>query len=144
MSSHGHIGGAGMVFIGGIVYFWIHTYFSFRMKGVGVNSVGLCRRRFSLSLLGTIIFVVCVLAKFIAKRKWRQHKPRHEMRQWQPGDTGFSWHVTSSFAEWITFAIFLMYFCSFRAEFEKISLHLKVNLRDNFETIQDERTPLLA
>ena len=149
MSSAEHIVGAAMVFIGGILYSWTHTYLSYRMKNVGVNSVRLCRFRLILSLLGTIIFTVCVVAKGVAQRKWRQDPPRDEMRQWQPGDTGFPYHVTSSSAEWITFAILMLYFCSFCSEFQEISFHLTVNKRDNlalpFETSQDEmRTPLLA
>ena len=130
MSMDEHLVGAVVAFGGGIIYAWIQTYLSYKIKSVETSSGCLCLYRLTLSILSTVIVIVCLITRYVANKQWYRDPPPHSMRYWQPGDKGYIPHVIGSSTEWLTFALLMLYFASFYGEFHQIILILKVKKRD--------------
>jgi len=149
-SLRGHLTGASCTFGGGITYMWLNTYLTMKMIACGINSKGLFAFRFIVSFLSLVAFSVCVATRYVSIDQWNDDKHRTGTKEfWHPEDGGYTMHLISSFSEWITALTLLLYFLSFRKEFDQVSFEFRIK-RTNYLALPFEissegrNTPLLA
>ena len=128
---------------------WLNTYLSFKMISCGINSRGLCAFRFFVSFISLVTFAVCLAARYVSIDEWDNGKHLSTKELWHPEDSGYQMHLVSSISEWVTAGCLLLYFLSFRKEFDQISFDFRIKRIAYsalpFEvSVDDRNTPLLA
>lgn len=125
-----HLIGALAVFFGGNVYCWMQCYISYAVHGT-VRSLKIIIR-IILSSISSLGFIFTMVFGNIAGKKG-QIKP--DRLHWQPADPGYSYHLASTFDEWIMAIAFIAFFFTYFKEFKSLESEVNVNCRtyDEFE-----------
>lgn len=128
-----HITGAGMVFLGGILYCWIQSFISYKMKSCGLITPMLLMLRVILAILMSIFFISCVTALFYANagRYWLtyyQHPTHdHHRHKWSPKDKHYLYHVVGDVSEWLMALTLLGFMATFFGEFRFVKMKIMVS-----------------
>lgn len=123
-----HDVGAVTGFISALIYCWLQTLMSYKLRDHGViNSTAICHSRSMLSAIMTCSFVVFIVLQFKSHSEWDHERPytkttRFEKLKWSPGDPGYVCHVISNIAEWSMTGAFFMFVSTFSTEFQKIRI----------------------
>ncbi|KAK3737379.1 hypothetical protein QZH41_011517 [Actinostola sp. cb2023] len=143
-----HLIGAAMVLFCGIIYCWIQTIISYKMKLCGVNSACLFNTRATFTIAVSVFGVACVVFKGIAEKSWIKVAHNKTTGDWNPHDAGFVPHVIGNATEWLTAIMMLIFILTFLGEFKSIKMKLVVSRYNALPvplSVSQEsmRTPLL-
>ncbi|XP_074621927.1 DNA damage-regulated autophagy modulator protein 2-like [Acropora palmata] len=128
-----HITGAGMVFIGGILYCWIQSFISYKMKSCGLITPMLLMLRVILATLMSIFFISCVTALFYANagKEWfiYHQLPTHgpHRHKWSTKDKHYLDHVIGDVSEWLMALTLLGFMATFFGEFRFVKMKIMVS-----------------
>ena len=128
-----HDTGAILLFGFGVLYFWVQTFISYKMRTHGIYSTRLCHLRLALTTIVTLCAIVFFTAAAYGWILFQQENHNHSVNQWMPGDGGYSLHVLSNSAEWLALVAFLCLSLTFFGEFQKVNL--SVECREKSPTI---------
>lgn len=113
------------LFVGGAIYCWIQSIMTYHLFKIELNSLYLLIIRLVCSSLLAIGVGVFFIAEVFAYNEFVESGTTHTVSQWQPEDGGYSLHVLSNMAEWLSvwcFGIFVLTYCK---EFQKISIGIQ-------------------
>ncbi|KXJ11726.1 DNA damage-regulated autophagy modulator protein 1 [Exaiptasia diaphana] len=135
-----HLIGAFMVFGLGILYCWLQSYISHKMRSLGMSSTLTTVTRSILSLLATIFFLITSIAGPISMSQRADSKsggnsstvqPPTSASHWNESLKGYDNHLASTFCEWLMAISFLLFFLTYFREFQKISVSIKVSPKES-------------
>ncbi|XP_022258035.1 DNA damage-regulated autophagy modulator protein 1-like [Limulus polyphemus] len=140
------IGAYGLFFVG-IIYAFLQTLVSYFLYP-DHNGLATCRLRLTFVTLCFVSLIIMMIFYPIGSAEFDSGNYSHTKRLKHPGEKGFVELVVSSVAEWTLALFFIFYFFSYIREFQKITLHYRIDLLDHHfdesSTKQsDERHPLL-
>ncbi|CAH3039371.1 unnamed protein product [Porites lobata] len=126
-----HIIGALMVFLCGIVYSWVQSFISYKMKSCGLITSTLLVLRLLLTIGATVFFIACAAATSYASKDWvRYHASGNTYPQrWDPNDKNYIHHVVGDVSEWLTALMLLGFMASFFGEFRFVKMKIVVSRR---------------
>lgn len=145
-----HATGAGLTFVGGLLYCLLQTCMSYHMCP-DYNGQYICRVRLAVCLVSFMCLVTTVVSAAVALVLWSGYKAEGKDKfKWRPDQPGYIPHVISTVGEWMTALTFLGFFFTYVREFDKFSLG--VNMRplvrhlddEPLESLPNERSPLLT
>lgn len=122
-----------MVFIGGILYCWIQSFISYKMKSCGLITPMLLMLRVILAILMSIFFISCVTALFYANagQNWftcYQHPTHdHHWHKWSRKDKHYLYHVVGDVSEWLMALTLLGFMATFFGEFRFVKMKIMVS-----------------
>ena len=120
-----------MVFIGGILYCWIQSFVSYKMKSCGLITPMLLMLRVILAILMSIFFISCVTALLYAGEHWfvyYQHTHRiSQQHKWNPNDEHYLDHVVGDVSEWLMALTLLGFMATFFGEFRFVKMKIMVS-----------------
>ncbi|EDO35305.1 predicted protein, partial [Nematostella vectensis] len=111
-----HFIGAFLVFGLGILYCWIQSVISYKMKNQGMSTALTAFTRFALSFASTIFFLISNTTI----------TPTTPLDSWTSDQSGYDSHLASTFSEWLMGFSFLLFFMTYYREFKKITIAIKV------------------
>ena len=120
-----------MVFVGGIIYCWIQSFISYKMKTCGLITNTL----FALRLLTVIamsgFFISCVIATSYASDDGiRYHINSTTIgHRWDPKDKAYIYHVVGDVSEWLVALCLLGFMFTFFGEFRFVKMKIIVSRR---------------
>ncbi|GBM12192.1 DNA damage-regulated autophagy modulator protein 1 [Araneus ventricosus] len=143
--------GANVLFLGGVIYAALQTWLSYKMTPY-YNGTKICHIRLAITILTATALIVMSVMMPIAMKFWSTSKHDHWTGGKLPGEEGFDLMVVSSVAEWTMAIMFLTYYFTFIREFQKVCLHLRVQMlvqhfdeepHDVNVAVATERTPIV-
>ncbi|EDO45188.1 predicted protein, partial [Nematostella vectensis] len=121
-----HDVGAVSGFSGALVYCWLQTLMSYRLRDHGViNSTAVCHTRTMLSTIMTLTFIIFLGFQAKSHWDWDRVRPNYHFLaklHWGPEDPGYVSHVISNLSEWSYSAAFLLFVLTFLTEFKSIRI----------------------
>lgn len=153
-----HLIGAGMAFVGGLIYMGIASKISLRLR---VPS----RLAWTRILITTVCFIALILTlvnAYIANKEEpsmedMEHKhpnctvrpfPHYTRRPWpgywKPCMAGYVYHVVSAVSEWTMALSFLVFFLTYVGDLRKITMetYVRLNMYHDYLEIHNERSTL--
>ncbi|XP_032231038.1 DNA damage-regulated autophagy modulator protein 2 isoform X2 [Nematostella vectensis] len=133
-----HFIGAFLVFGLGILYCWIQSVISYKMKNQGMSTALTAFTRFALSFASTIFFLITLIGAGVANSEWKSAHgsrnitgnttitPTTPLDSWTSDQSGYDSHLASTFSEWLMGFSFLLFFMTYYREFKKITIAIKV------------------
>ena len=124
-----HIIGALMVFLCGIVYSWIQSFISYKMKSCGLITSTLLVLRLIVTIGATVFFIACAAATSYASKDWvRYHANGNTYpHRWDPTDKNYIHHVVGDVSEWLMALMLLGFMASFFGEFRFVKMKIVVS-----------------
>lgn len=126
-----HIIGALMVFGGGILYCWVQSFISYKMKTCGLITNTLFTIRLLIVIAMSIFFISCVTATSFASKDWiRYHRNSSTIsHRWDPKDKAYVHHVVGDVSEWLMALSLLGFMFTFFGEFRFVKMKIVVSRR---------------
>ncbi|GFY08430.1 DNA damage-regulated autophagy modulator protein 1 [Trichonephila clavipes] len=146
-----HSIGANVLFLGGVIYASLQTGLSYKMSPY-YNGTKICHIRLTITILSAISLIALLVLMPIAMYQWSTSSHGYWTGRKMPYDKGFDLMVASSVAEWTMAIMFLAYYFTFIREFQKVCVHLRVQLLvQHFDeeppesnvSVATERTPIV-
>lgn len=126
-----HIIGALMVFGGGILYCWVQSFISYKMKTCGLITNTLFTIRLLIIIAMSIFFISCVTATSFASKDWiRYHRNSSTIsHRWDPKGKAYVHHVIGDVSEWLMALSLLGFMFTFFGEFRFVKMKIVVSRR---------------
>ncbi|GFY40007.1 DNA damage-regulated autophagy modulator protein 1 [Trichonephila inaurata madagascariensis] len=146
-----HSIGANVLFLGGVIYATLQTWLSYKMSPY-YNGTKICHIRLTITILSAISLITLLALGPLAIKAWSSAPHYHWTGRKVPEDKGFDLMVASSVAEWAMAIMFLAYYFTFIREFQKVCVHLRVQLlvqhfdeepHESNVSVATERTPIV-
>ena len=118
-----------MVFISGILYCWIQSFISYKMKLCGLITPKLLTLRVILAILMSIFFISCLTALFYASQDWFHYHIRSfpHRHKWNPNNRHYVDHVVGDVSEWLMSLTLLSFMATFFGEFRFVKMKIVVS-----------------
>jgi len=126
-----HIIGALMVFGGGILYCWVQSFISYKMKTCGLITNTLFSIRLLIVIAMSTFFISCVTATSFASHDWvRYHRNSSTISpRWDPKGKAYPDHVIGDVSEWLMALTLLGFMFTFFGEFRFVKMKIVVSRR---------------
>lgn len=126
-----HIIGALMVFGGGILYCWVQSFISYKMKSCGLITSTLFTIRLLIVFALSIFFISCVTATSFVSKDWiRYHRNSSAItHRWDPKSKAYIHHVVGDVSEWLMALSLLAFMFTFFGEFRFVKMKIVVSRR---------------
>lgn len=125
-----HAIGALLSFTCGILYCWIQTLITFKMKNSGLNTESLFSTRLALAILMTLFFAACLSAQSLAggsKLTGHDKQNRTQSARWSKDDKGYIPHIVSDVSEWLMALSMLWFIATFYGELKAVRMRIVVS-----------------
>ena len=126
-----HIVGALLVFVGGILYCWVQSFISYKMKTCGLITNTLFILRVFIAIAVLIFFITCVTATLYASKNGVRYHLNSSaiVHRWDPKDKNYIHHVIGDVSEWLTALTLLGFMFTYFGEFRFIKMKIVVSRR---------------
>lgn len=120
-----------MVFVGGIIYCWIQSFISYKMKTCGLITNTLFTLRLLIVIATSIFFISCATATSYASKDWiRYHMNSTTIQhRWDPKGKTYIHHVVGDVSEWLMALSLLGFMFTFFGEFRFVKMKIVVSRR---------------
>ena len=118
-----------MVFLGGIIYCWIQSYISYKMKTCGLITNSLFVLRLLIVISMSLFFISCAIATSYASKDWiRYHANGSRIPQrWDPKGEAYVHHVVGDVSEWLMALSLLGFMFTFFGELRFVKMKIVVS-----------------
>jgi len=126
-----HIVGALMVFLFGILYCWVQSFISYKMKSCGLITNTLLFLRLTLTIIVSIFFISCATATSFVFKDWIHHRVNgtNIPHRWDHKDKNYVQHIVGDVSEWLMALTLLGFFFTFFGEFRFVKMKIVVSRR---------------
>ena len=119
-----------MVFGGGILYCWLQSFISYKMKTCGLITNTLFTIRLLIVIAMSIFFISCVTATSLASKDWiRYHRNSTISHRWDHKGNAYVHHVIGDVSEWLMALSLLGFMFTFFGEFRFVKMKIVVSRR---------------
>lgn len=129
-----HIFGALMVFLCGILYCWVQSIISYKMKSCGLITTNLLTLRLVLTIAVSIFFISCVTSTWHVSKDWIRFHGNNSTfpRRWDPKQPNYINHVVGDVSEWLMALTLLGFMSTFFGEFRFVKMKIVVSRRTHY------------
>ena len=120
-----------MVFLFGILYCWVQSFISYKMKSCGLITNTLLFLRLTLTIIVSIFFISCATATSFVFKDWIHHRVNgtNIPHRWDHKDKNYVQHIVGDVSEWLMALTLLGFFFTFFGEFRFVKMKIVVSRR---------------